>query len=69
MTVASDTEWLRSVLNQEHFHQEYAQKWVAVRNEHVVYSTPNRTDMESWLEQEDKEKQCVLAFGDNRNLV
>jgi hypothetical protein len=69
VTVASDTEWLRSVLSQEHFHEAYGQKWVAVRDERVVYSTPSRTDMESWLEHEDKEKQCVLAFGDNRNLV
>lgn len=69
MTIAGDTQWLRSQLTYESFHDTYSQKWVAVRDEQIVHSSSDLGDMQSWLEQNDKNRQCVLAFGDNRALV
>jgi hypothetical protein len=69
MTIEDDTEWLREQLKQESFHRDYSQKWVAVRDGKVAYSTASRAEMQTWLAQQDSEGRCVLAFGDPRTLV
>jgi hypothetical protein len=69
MTIEHDTEWLRAELTKESFHKEYTQQWVAVRDGKVVHSTREHAAMQKWLELEDSDRQCVLAFGDDRALV
>jgi hypothetical protein len=69
MTIESDTEWLRSRLLRDEFLRDYAQKWVAVHNGQVVQSSSDLGAMESLLETNDKKKQYILAFCDNRALV
>jgi hypothetical protein len=69
MTIEKDTEWLRERLREETFHREYPQKWIAVSDGRVVFSTSERQTMQGWLAQEDTECRCVLAFGEPRDLV
>lgn len=69
MTIESDTEWLRVQLGQESFHRRYALEWVAVRDHDVVFSTREHPAMQHWLDAEDPDRRCVLAFGDDRVLV
>jgi hypothetical protein len=69
MTIQDDTEWLRAQLKLESFHYQYNQKWVAVRDNAVVYSGPLRDSMQQWLDLEDPNGLCVLAFCDARVLV
>lgn len=66
MTIEDDTEWLREQLGQESFHHEHSQKWVAVRDRKVVFTAGDRTVMQSWLDLNDSNDQCILAFGDER---
>lgn len=69
MTIEDDTEWLRRQLVQESFHREHSQKWIAVRDGRVVFSAPDRIAMQNWLELRDSDRQCVLAYGDERIIV
>ncbi len=69
MTIESDTEWLRSRLTTSTFHTDHPRKWVAVRDAAVVFSTPDRGELQTWLDLEDASKQCVLAFVDDRPLA
>lgn len=69
MTIADDTEWLRTQLVSESFHSAHSQKWVAVLDGRVIYSTPNRDEMQSWLDANDGTRRCILAFGDERIIV
>jgi hypothetical protein len=69
MTIQSDIEWLRSQLREDEFHSTYNLKWVAVHNEQIVQSSSDLGAMESWLEENDKNEEYILAFGDNRALV
>jgi hypothetical protein len=69
MTIEDDTEWLRTRLGQESFHRDFPQKWVAVRDGKIAFSTSDHQAMQSWLAEQDSEKRCVLAFGDDRVLA
>jgi hypothetical protein len=69
MTIAEDTEWLRARLQSPGFHRDYPQQWIAIRDEKVTHSDLSREALQSWLEANDKERQCVLAFTDDRPLV
>jgi len=48
---------------------DYPQEWIAVKDQKVVHHSANRSELESWLEEHDPERQCVLAFTDNRPYV
>jgi hypothetical protein len=69
MTIEDDTEWLRAELHTERFHSQYSQKWVAVRDAMVVYTASDRNEMQLWLDENDKDRVCVLAFGDQQIIV
>lgn len=69
MTVAEDTEWLRNQLTEDSFHIEYAQQWIAVRDGKVVFSHSENTAFTRWLENNDQDRRCVLAFADDRLLA
>jgi hypothetical protein len=69
MTIEDDTEWLRARLTDEGFHRDYSEKWIAVRDGKVAHNTSDRQALQTWLEKEDTEGRCVLAFGDPRVFV
>jgi hypothetical protein len=69
MTIEDDAEWLRAELHTEGFHSQYSQKWVAARDSEIVHATTSRNDMQKWLDENDKNLNCVLAFGDWRIIV
>jgi hypothetical protein len=69
MTIETDTAWLRERLSLDWFHREFTQRWVAVRDARIVFHTPESGAMAQWLEREDPDHRCVLAFADDRLLA
>jgi len=69
MSIDSDTEWLRGQLSQYSFHEAHDQKWIAVKDEKIVCENATRTGLEEWLNANDSDQLCVLAFADTRILV
>lgn len=69
MTLETDTAWLRERLSLDGFHRDFAQRWVAVRDAQVVFRTAESAAMAQWLEREDPDHRCVLAFADDRLLA
>ncbi len=65
----SDIEWVRAQLASEPFHREYSQRWLAVREKRVVFKDPKKATLMAWLEENDPDRLCVIAFADDRKLA
>ena len=69
MSIEDDTEWLRSKLKLQAFHEAHDQKWIAVRDQQVVNENTERNTLEEWLLENDAQQLCIIAFADTRVFV
>lgn len=69
MSIEDDTEWLRSQLRLQAFHEAHDQNWIAVRDQQVVSESTQRDTLEQWLQENDAQQLCIIAFADTRVFV